>query len=267
MPTPFMHLQVAERIKSDSRLLPTLRLLIEKNFSAFYLGSIAPDVQSVTKQPRSSTHFYDLPPRPEDRAYPDFLATYPQLSKPEQLPPEQAVFVSAYCAHLMLDLRWYHEVLIPYFIEPVQWDDNHQRFVVHNTLLTYLDKIAVKSLPNGAGRILAAAEPDEWLPFVTDEDLTRWRDILVDQLQPGVPLRTIEIYAGRLYMSPEEFAKNLEEPAWMEEHLIRRVPVDSVIEMISSAVKESADLINQYFFGRESRKQANNGNIVFFDQQ
>lgn len=261
-----MHLQVAEGIKSHSRLHPTIHALIERHFSAFYLGSIAPDVQSITKQPRSSTHFYDLPPRPEDRAYPKLLATYPKLSKPKQLPPEQAVFISAYCAHLVLDLRWYHEVLIPYFIDPVEWDDNHQRFVVHNTLLTYLDKIAVESLPDRAGRILAAAEPDGWLPFVNDEDLAHWRDTLVDQLQPGAPLRTIEIYAGRLYMSPEEFAKNLEESSWMEEHLIRRVPVDSVIEMISFAVTESADLINQYFFGSDSRKQASNGNIVFFDQ-
>ncbi|KPK10146.1 MAG: hypothetical protein AMJ56_08820 [Anaerolineae bacterium SG8_19] len=247
MPTPFMHLQVAEGIKSHSRLHPTLSALIERHFSAFYLGSIAPDVQSITKQPRSSTHFYDLPPRPEDKAYPKLLATYPQLSKPEHLPPEQSVFVSAYCAHLMLDLRWYHEVLIPYFVDPVEWDDNHQRFVVHNTLLTYLDKIAVESLPDRAGQILAEAKPDGWLPFVNDDDLARWRDNLVDQLQPGAPLRTIEIYAGRLYMLPEEFANNLEEPSWMEEHLIRRVPVDSVIEMMSSAVAESVNLINHYF--------------------
>jgi hypothetical protein len=82
---------------------------------------------------------------------------------------------------------------------------------------------------------------------VNDDDLARWRDNLVDQLQPGAPLRTIEIYAGRLYMLPEEFANNLEEPSWMEKHLIRRVPVDSVIEMMSSAVAESANLINHYF--------------------
>jgi hypothetical protein len=41
----------------------------------------------------------------------------------------------------------------------------------------------------------------------------------------------------------------LEEPSWMEEHLIRRVPVDSVIEMMSSGVTESVKLINQYFLG------------------
>jgi hypothetical protein len=253
MPTPFMHLQVAEEIKSHSKLQPPIRTLVERHFSAFYLGSIAPDVQSITKQPRASTHFYDLPPKPEDRAYPKLLSTYPQLSKPDHLPPEQAVFISAYCVHLMLDLLWFHEVLIPYFIKPEEWEDNHERFVVHNTLLTYLDKIAVESLPKNAGQILAAAEPDGWLPFVNDENLARWRDILVDQLQPGAPLRTIEIYADRLYMSPEDFANNLGEPTWMEEHLIRRVPVDSVIEMMSSAVTVSANLINQYFLRSDGR--------------
>jgi hypothetical protein len=249
MPTPFMHLQVAEEIKSHSRLDPAIRSLVNQHFPAFYLGSVAPDVQSITKQPRSSTHFYDLPPRPEDKGYPKLMATYPELSDPDRLSPDQAAFISAYCAHLMLDLLWFHDVLIPYFIEPEEWDDNHQRFVVHNTLLTYLDKIAVESLPDEAGQVLAEAEPDDWLPFVNDEDLSRWRDTLVDQLLPGAPLRTIEIYAGRLYMSPEEFANNLEEPSWMEEHLIRRVPVDSVIEMMSSGVTESVKLINRYFLG------------------
>lgn len=244
-----MHLQVAERIKIHTRLHPTVRPLVERHFSAFYLGSVAPDVQSITKQPRSSTHFYDLPPEPEDKGYPRLMATYPQISRPDRLPPDQAVFVSAYCAHLILDLRWFHQVLIPYFINPEEWNDNHQRFVVHNTLLTYLDKIAVESLPDGAGQVLAAAEPDGWLPFVKDEDLARWRNALVDQLRPGAPLRTIEIYASRLYMSPEEFANNLEEPSWMEDHLISRVPVDSVIEMMSFWVTESVNLINNYFLG------------------
>lgn len=242
-----MHLQVAERIKTHARLNADTRALVARHFPAFFLGSVAPDVQNVTRQPRSSTHFYHLPPGSDEKAVPTMLATYPSLNDVNALPPEQAVFISAYCAHLMLDLRWYHEVLIPYFIEPTEWDDNHQRFVVHNTLLTFLDKIAVESLPNRAGEILAAAKPDSWLPFVKDEDLIIWRDILVDQLQPGAPLRTIEIYADRLYMSPEEFASNLDEPSWMEEHLIKRVPVDSVIEMMSSAVAESVGLINQYF--------------------
>ena len=242
-----MHLQVAEGIIAHDQLLPVVRKLIDRHFPAFYMGNVAPDVQSVSGAPRSDTHFYDLPPRPGDRAYRTMLATYPALANVAGLQPEQAVFVAGYCAHLMLDLRWYHEVLIPYFVDPPEWDDNHQRFVVHNTLLTYLDKMAVESLPKNAVLTLAAAEPKEWLPFVDDADLIHWRDVLVDQLQPNAPLRTIEIYAGRLYMSPEEFAANLEQPDWMDEHLFKRVPVDSVIGMVLSAVAESAFLINDYF--------------------
>jgi len=245
MPTPFMHLKIAEAIGSHADLHLAARELLDANWSGFYLGSVAPDVQTVSRVPRDQTHFYDLPPETGDKAYPKMLARYPSLNS-ASLPPDKAVFVSAYCAHLMLDLRWYHEVLIPYFVDPPTWDDNHQRFVVHSTLLTFLDQLAVNSLNAGAAQTLASIDKGGWLPFVKDEDLMEWRDILVDQLQPGAPLRTIEIYAGRLYMSPDEFAANLNEPAWMDEHLFQRVPVPKVKEMLASAVPESVKLINEY---------------------
>ncbi len=245
MPTPFMHLQMAEAIGIHADLHPDARDLLAAHRSEFYLGSVAPDVQTVSRVPRVQTHFYDLPPETDDKAYPKMLARYPRLNS-KSLPPNKAVFVSAYCAHLMLDLRWYYEVLIPYFIDPPSWDDNHQRFVVHNTLLTFLDKSAANSLPSDVAQVLDSIDEGGWLPFVENEDLMKWRDILVDQLRPGAPLRTIEIYASRLYMSPEEFAANLNQPAWMDEHLFRRVPVPAVKEMLASAVPESVKLINDY---------------------
>ncbi len=245
MPTPFMHLQMAEAIGSHADLHPAARDLLGANWPGFYMGSVAPDVQTVSRVPRDQTHFYDLPPERDEKAYAKMLACYPSLNS-NSLPPNKAAFVAAYCAHLMLDLRWYHEVLIPYFVDPPSWNDNHQRFVVHNTLLTFLDRSAAISLPSGAAQTLASVDKEDWLPFVKDEDLMKWRDILVDQLRPGAPLRTIEIYAGRLYMSPEEFAANLNEPAWMDEHLFQRVPVLKVKETLALTVPESVKLINDY---------------------
>jgi len=241
-----MHLAVAERICKNSRLQEAAGELLDRHFSAFYLGSVAPDYQWLKNLPRESTHFYGLPPETGNLGYPTMFSRFPELADSWRLSQEQAVFVAAYCAHLYLDLRWYHEVLMPYFVAPPEWDDNHQRFVVHNTLLTYLDKLAFQSLPERAEQTLADATPINWLPFAEDDDLILWRDMLAAQLRPGAPLRTIEIYAGRLYMSPEDFAANLEHPEWMEEHLFGRVPVDSVQGMITSAVSGSADLINEY---------------------
>ncbi len=247
MPTPFMHLQIAERILAQDSLEEEIRQLVRSFLPAFYLGNVAPDYQTICNIPREKTHFYRLPPDPKNRGFPQMMATYPELSQPSTLGEEQAVFISAYCAHLMLDLRWYDEVLIPFFVEPVEWESNHQRFVVHNTLLTYLDKQAVSVLPEDTANTLAAAKPMEWLPFADDRDLASWRDLLVDQLQPGARLRTIEIYAERLYLTPEEFAANLEKSSWMDEYLFNRVPIQEVQQTLTSAVHESVELILNYF--------------------
>lgn len=246
MPTPFMHLQIAERVLVNDALYEEQRRQLKKNLPAFYLGNIAPDYQTIFNVAREKTHFYQLPPAMNDRAYPEFLNSFPLLKNPHELSVGHAVFIAAYCAHLFLDLQWYHGVLVPYFVSPETWDDNHQRFVVHNTLLTYLDKEAVTSLPANAAETLASAEPNRWLPFAADNKLTRWRDILVDQLRPGATLKTIEIYAQRLYLTPEEFASNLEKREWMETYLFKRVPIEAVKELLASSVLSSVQIINQY---------------------
>jgi hypothetical protein len=248
-----MHLQIAERILTHADLSGQTRRMIQTHFPAFYLGSVAPDYQTICNVPREATHFYDLPPSDSDRAYPRMFSSYPELAQQLRLSPEQTVFIAAYCAHLMLDLRWYHEVLIPYFVEPLEWESHHQRFVVHNTLLTYLDKQAVSSLPDSAASVLSSANPKAWLPFALDKELREWRDLLVAQLVPGAPLRTVEIYAKRLFLTPEEFASNLEEPAWMDAYLFTRIPIEDVQDMLTSAVTESVNIITSLF--DESRSQ------------
>lgn len=246
MPTPFMHLEIAERILGEDSLSQKVRREIKSHYPAYYLGHVAPDYQTICNVPREKTHFYKLPPAKDNRAYPKMLALYPELAIPAHLKPEHATFIAAYCAHLMLDLVWFHKILIPYFVEPTDWESNHQRFVVHNTLLTYLDKQAVETLPDNAAEILAAAKPAGWLPFALDKELTSWRDLLVDQLKPNSRLRTVEIYAERLFLTPEEFAANLEKSEWMDEYLFQRVPIQEVRQIIAAAVLESVELISDY---------------------
>lgn len=244
-----MHLQVAERILVSTRLGAKERTLIVSEYPAFYLGNVAPDFQTISNIPREETHFYKLPPDPNSRAHDQMFSRYPELADASVLPTDQAVFVAAYAIHLMLDLRWYNEVLIPYFLISEGWGDHRQRFIVHNTLLTYLDMLAVESLPETAAETLKAAQPVGWLPFAGDAELIGWRDMLVAQLQPGAMLRTVEIYAGRLSMSPEEFAANLEDPAWMQSHVFAKVSLEEVQAMLLSAVDDSIDIITNYLNG------------------
>ena len=42
------------------------------------------------------------------------FAANPSLRSAGTLTSEQAVFVAAHIAHLLLDLRWFHEILVPF---------------------------------------------------------------------------------------------------------------------------------------------------------
>ncbi len=250
MPTPFMHLQMAERIRQDERLCGRARQLVEQEWPAFYLGNIAPDVNAISSDiSRKATHFYNIPPAPDEWGYPDMFSLWPQLALSHELSPAQAVFVAAYSIHLMLDVRWFREVLVPYFFEQGEWVDNKERFLVHNVLLTYLDERAFATLPQGAGETLAAATPQHWLPFAPDAALVGWQETVAPQLFPGATTRTVEIYSGRMKISPAEFAAHLEDPAWMDNNLFQRVPVPQVQAMLHDAIGQSIDVITTYLNG------------------
>jgi hypothetical protein len=96
MPTPFMHLQFAEDMRAlvQERANHRLADILEQEWPAFYLGSVAADFQTVAHIPRSDTHFYEIPPAPEDKAYPLMFAAYPDLADGAHLRQDQAVFVA-----------------------------------------------------------------------------------------------------------------------------------------------------------------------------
>lgn len=248
MPTPFMHLHIAEQIKERATYRGNGRLqsVLKAEWPAFYLGSVAPDVNAISAIPRAGTHFYEMPPADDEMAYPTMLRQYPQLARVGTMPAAQAICVAAYSAHLMLDLIWLREVVYPFFYLPKDLGDRQQRRLTHFILLTYLDTIALNALPETAVTTLAAAKTTQWLPFIEDAILTEWRDLLVDQLRPGAPVKTVEIYAKRLGMSPAEFAADLQDPDWMQARVFSKIPVDKVQQILQTAVPKSVALIRNY---------------------
>lgn len=246
-----MHLAVAEQVRRHPALPPAVGGQLDAAWPAFYLGNVAPDFQTISSVPREVAHFYPLPPPRDLVAHEVMLDEHPEFRDPQQLSLEHAVFIAGYRAHLLLDLRWYWDVLIPCFVEATGWPADHRRrFLVHNTLLTYLDSEARRELPAGAGQTLAAVSPNGWLPFAGDGNLIRWRDMLVDQLRPGAIPATVAIYAERMHMSPEEFAANLDNPEWMAEEVFRKVSLEHVLGVLASGVDESVELVGDYLSGR-----------------
>ena len=248
-----MHLRVSEELNALAANRPDLdgrlRDVLRDQWPAFYLGSVAPDFQSLVGLPRAATHFYKMPPQTRDQSLRTMRAQYPELWPGRDQRPDQAVFVAAYLVHLQLDLNWHFDVVVPFFANTPLALDPYNGYLVHLILLTYLDHIAREALPASGAATLAAATPDHWLPFATDQHLAAWRDFLVQQLQPGAMTQTEQIYAERLRMTPEEFAAKLHDPDWMREELFSRVPVSSVQQQIQTAVPDCLDLIEAYWHG------------------
>ena len=243
-----MHLHVAEQIYTLAGRAGTGRLqaCLSAEWPAFYLGSVAPDVNAISSIAREATHFYETFPAWEEMAYPVMLARYPQLGNPAKMSPAQALFVAAYSAHLMLDLIWLREVVHPFFYLSKSLGSRQQRRLTHFILLTYLDTVALNALPATAVSTLAAAHSNQCLPFIEDSVLSEWQSMLVAQLSPGAPVKTVEIYAERLGISAAQFAANLQDPAWMQAQVFDKIPVDQVQQILQTAVPKSLDLIVNY---------------------
>jgi hypothetical protein len=252
MPTPFMHLQLVERLRQRLSLsvageLATLSRLLAVEWGAFYLGSVAPDFQAICHVPREATHFYPIPPAPGDEgAFGRLLAQYPQFTAVDKLPPAQAVFMAGYGAHLLYDLLWDGAILTPLF-RLGAWDEVRERFMGYNSLLTYLDKKSWEGLPPTAVDTLHQwVMPEGMLPFATAVQMWNWQTLLVEQLQPGASLRTIEIYAGRMGVSESQFAAQLADEAWMGQKVFQHLPPDLVAVTMDTAVDKSITLLQTY---------------------
>lgn len=207
MPTPFQHLVYAQGILRDPGLPAALRAGLERHLCAFYLGNTAADVQTLTGQPRVETHFYHLSDIGSLRPVEVLLATYPQLARPQRLPPAHAAFLSGYLAHLLWDELWAAQIFIPFYVEAPQWPDWQQRTLHHNALRVLLDRQSEAQLraQPGLSTCLQSVAPQHWLPFVADDALARWRDWLAAQLADPAKVETGAVFAGRMGVSVAEF--------------------------------------------------------------
>ncbi len=252
MPTPFTHLALAEEILRDGDLIPAARRLLTAQRGPFLLGNTAPDVQTVSGQPRHTTHFYRIPPTGERPAYETLFATHPALARAADLPPAQAAFVAGYIAHLLLDEMWLFAIFRRYFLG--DWAPRPERHFVHNVLRTWLDRQDQAQLDGDIGGTLRRVEPHAWLPFVGDEYLRAWRDWLAEQLEPGHESQTAAVFARRMGRSPEEMEAVLRSPALMDERVFGRVSPATLDAFRREGRERSARLINRYLANWEAEE-------------
>ena len=249
MPTPVMHLALAEEILRGDALPPAVRRLLIQQRGPFLLGNTAADVQTVSGQTREETHFYAIPRTTEAPAYETLFAAHPVLANAGLLTPPQAAFVVGYIAHLVLDELWLDDVFQRYFLQ--DWAPWHERAFLHNVLRTWMDARDQQRLDGGVVVALRAAEPRDWLPFVIDEHLRAWRDWLVGQLVPGGSVQTAEVFAERMGLPAAQVEAVLRSPQQMEERVFRRISRTALQSFHDTGYERSVALIARYIGSEE----------------
>jgi hypothetical protein len=246
MPTPVQHLVVAEALLADDRLPTATRDLLVSQRSAFLLGNTAPDVQTVSGQPREATHFFNVPLDSDRPAHEAMFGAYPQLSRPECLAPAQAAFLAGYIGHLLLDVMWVRDIFSPVFGPDAGWSHFRDRLFLHNVLRAWCDRRDQAQLPADMQTRLAGASPDRWLPFTGDEHLRRWRDVLVEQFAPGATIRTVAVFAQRGRVDPESFERILSSDDQMDALIFNRISRAAIADFYTHGLARSCELIARY---------------------
>jgi len=244
MPTPFTHLALAATVLDGEGLPRATAQLLRAQRGPFLLGNTAPDVQTVSGQDRFETHFYTLPPTSDAPAQDTLFDAYPELAQPAELPLAHAAFIAGYLAHLALDELWLEQVFVPFYRESsLPWTE---RVFQHNLLRAWVDRQDQARLDGGVAVTLQETMPEKWLPFVKDEDLVKWRDWLVEQLQPGQRAQTTNVFAQRMGISVAEMETVLASPAQMDDQVFRRIPADAMRAFQKTGLECTAETVTRY---------------------
>ncbi len=238
----------AHHILTDEALPVAARTLIEAQWGAFLLGSIAPDARVSSGIRRADTHFFEYEAVIAVHPIDAMLAQFPMLARAAISDEAYAAFIAGYGAHLAMDEVWCTDLLFPKFM--MLWDGNFSSFQMLHMLLGYLDARDVSSLPVTSDHpVLIAATPQNWLPFMPDTALIDWRELIAAQMAPGGSNRTIEILSQRIKMQPSEMAAFIASADLMEANLWQNVP-RSLVAAVEENMYERARGVLIDYLGR-----------------
>lgn len=250
VPTPFYHLSLANELLQHSELPMAARDVLFTQRCAFFFGKTAPDVQTISGQPRPETHFYWLPLKDQVLPWKQMLKRYPELADIDGMGPERAAFNVGYLCHLQADILWIEHIFWPFFIGPSSWKKRKsEKIFIHNVLRAYLDEQVLPGLPQGLGNCLGNVNPDGWLPVVDNKDLAAWRNFLAEQLSPEGVTQTVEVFARRQGISPEEFSALLYSEERLEVEIFSFIPRTTLVEYRQAVIANNLVLIEKYFSG------------------
>jgi hypothetical protein len=210
----------------------------------FLLGHTAPDVKTVSGQKREASHFYTIPRTSNRPAYLVLFDTYPELARADALSPSRAAFIAGYIAHLLLDELWLDGVFQRYFLQ--DWGPLEERLFLHNVLRTWVDLRDQARLNETTAQALQQARPDDWLPFVPDLYLRRWRDWLVAQLTAAHRMETAKVLADRMGVSATAVETVVQSSEQMERRVFQYFPRSAMQSFWERGYRQSVMLVEWY---------------------
>lgn len=226
MPTPFTHLEIANRLLCDPQLPEAMQTAFRTYEPAFLLGIICADAK-VPRKDREWTHFYSYTRPMDDHPWRTMMVQYPALMTP--MSPEHRVFVAAYVAHLATDEHWSRYMLKPHFGDATWGNNIRWRFFVLNLLMITLDERDLRTLTFDQAQVMKRCHPQDWLPFIPDNVLVEWRDFVGNQI-PDASL-SLEILSERVDKTVEELRILVDSPTKMQSYLWSNVSRETVAEI------------------------------------
>ncbi len=223
MPTPFTHLEIAQRLLLDERLPAAGRSLLRARLPAFQLGSIVADARVTSGLGREETHFYAYGVPISEKPWRRMLRLHESLREPRD--EAHCAFIAGYVAHLASDEAWALKMVRPQFWGR-DWPGvaRQEKFFALHLILTVMDERDEGALAGWQAESLARCQPCDWLPFLPDTVLCGWRDLVAEQIRPAGHSQTLEIFAKRLGRDPAELRAALDDEACMQRALWRHVP-------------------------------------------
>ncbi len=244
MPTPFTHLQTAQRLLLDEQIPAHIRAAIALQKPAFLLGNIAADARTNGDLTRESTHFYSYDRGITEHPWRVMVQQNPTLNQPTTL--AQQAFIAGYVAHLSIDESWSLEMLGPHFARR-EWGNHQFRFLMLHIVLIYMDERDYHALESWQQPNLAAAVPGNWLPFMPDRILVDWRNFISQQLYPVGSSQTLEVLGKRINKQPHELRAILDSAERMNTDLWGNIPRDQFDTIEATMYRHARDQMLTYW--------------------
>lgn len=236
MPTPFTHLEIAQRLLDDSSIAAPVRAELMRERGAYLLGSVAADARVGSGMPREHTHFYHYSRPITENPWRVMVNQHPRLLRPHS--GAQRAFVAGYVAHLSVDEIWSLRMVGPQFAAR-EWADRAFRFYMLHMILIYMDERDYTRLCDWQPDALASAQPDGWLPFIGDDDLAAWQRLIHTQIKPDGSSQTFEIFGGRIGKDPDEMRDFLHDEGAMQSGLWDHVTPETLAQVEAEAYRHA----------------------------